>query len=58
MTGASIQVKDDFTGTVTIEMQNSTGKFGTSSIPVTGHLFALPGYTIVQKDDELYLENA
>ena len=56
MTGASIEVKDDFTGTATVEMQAGTGKCGTSTIDIAGHILAKTGYSIVQTGKDLYLE--
>ena len=56
MTGAKIQVKDDFTGSATVEMQDETGKCGTSAIDAIGKILAQTGYTIVQTGSDLYLE--
>lgn len=58
LNGANITVKDSFTGTAAVELKDGTGKFGTAAISVVGKLLAQTGYAIVQKDDELYLENA
>ena len=58
MTGASIEVKDDFTGTATVEMQDGTGKCGTSTIDIAGHILAKTGYSIVQTGKDLYMEKA
>lgn len=58
MTGAKIEIKDDFTGTATVEMQDETGKCGTSNISVIGKLLAQAGYAIVQTGSDLFLEKA
>lgn len=58
MTGAKIEIKDDFTGTATVEMQDGTGKCGTSAIDAIGKIFAKAGYAIVQTGKDLYLEEA
>ena len=58
MTGAKIQVKDDFTGSATVEMQDETGKCGTSAIDAIGKILAQTGYIIVQTGNDLYLEKA
>lgn len=56
MTGAKIQVKDNFTGSATVEMQEGTGTFGTSAIDITERLFAKAGYMIVLADGVLTMK--
>ena len=58
LTGATIEVKDNFAGNATVEMKDGTGKFGTAAITVAGKILAQAGYAIVQDGKDLYLETA
>ena len=58
LSGGTVEVKDNFTGTATVELQGATGKFGTATISIVGKLLAQAGYAIVQDGKDLYLEIA